>query len=69
MGGGVQWRDVGVWQYQEKHQDVHVRFDNGGKEVGDAGRCQGTRHGTLKDAKEWKDMADLLFFPLSMVCR
>jgi hypothetical protein len=37
--------------------------------VGDAGRCQGMRHGTLRDAKEWKDMVDLSFFSLSLVCR
>jgi len=58
MDGRVQWGDVGV-----------VRCDNGGKEVGDAGRCQGMRHVTLRDAKEWKDMVDLSFFPLSLVCR
>lgn len=48
---------------------MHVRFDNGGKEMGDVGRCQGMTHGTLKDAKKWKDMANLSFFPLSLVSR
>jgi hypothetical protein len=25
--------------------------------------------GLLRDVKEWKDMANLSFFPLSLVCR
>jgi hypothetical protein len=33
-----------------------------GKRWGDVGRCQGMRHGTLRDAKEWKDMANLFVF-------